>query len=104
MLLTTTETVPGKQVKKILGIARGNTIRARGVGGHIVAGLRMLEGGEIKEYVTAMNDAREQALERMVGDAKKMKADAVINIRFTTSDIMQGAAEILVYGTAVTLK
>lgn len=104
MITTTTDFVPEKQVKEILGIVKGNTIRTRGMGSHIVAGLRMLEGGEVKEYVTSMNEAREQALERMIANAKKMKADAVLNVRFTTGDIMAGAAEILAYGTAVKLK
>ncbi|MDP2631403.1 MAG: YbjQ family protein [Candidatus Uhrbacteria bacterium] len=104
MMLTTTETVPGKEISQILGIAKGNTIRAKHIGKDIVAGLRTIVGGEIKEYVEAMNDAREQALHRLTEQAEEMGADAVVAVRFTTSQVMTGAAELLVYGTAVKLK
>lgn len=104
MLITTTETIPGKEVVQILGIARGSTVRARNVGRDFFASLKNLVGGEISEYTKLQAHAREQALQRLEQDAVKMGADAVINIRITTSMIMQGVAEILVYGTAVKLK
>jgi uncharacterized protein YbjQ (UPF0145 family) len=104
MLITTTETIPGKEVAQILGIARGSTVRARNVGRDFFASLKNLVGGEISEYTKLQAHAREQALQRLEQDAVKMGADAVINIRITTSMIMQGVAEILVYGTAVKLK
>ncbi len=104
MLLSTTERIPNKEIDEILGIARGSTVRARNVGRDIMAGFKNLVGGEIEEYTKLQAQAREQSLQRMQEDAKKMGADAVINIRFTTSMIMQGASEILAYGTAVKLK
>lgn len=104
MLITTTETIPGKEVAEILGIARGSTVRARNVGRDFFASLKNLIGGEISEYTKLQAHAREQALQRLEQDAVKMGADAVINVRMGTSMIMQGVAEILVYGTAVKLK
>lgn len=104
MIITTTEFVPGKEVSEILGLVRGNTIRARHIGSDITAGLKTLVGGEIKSYVKAMTDAREEALERMLKNAEELNADAVIGVKFTTSQIMTGAAEILAYGTAVKLR
>jgi uncharacterized protein YbjQ (UPF0145 family) len=103
MILTTGEQIPNKQVTKILGIARGSTVRARNLGRDIFAGLKNIVGGEISEYTKLQADAREQAMQRMQEDAKKMGAEAVINVRMQTSIIMQGASEILVYGTAVKL-
>jgi len=104
MIITTTETVPGKNIKEILGIVKGNTIRARHIGSDIMAGLRQIVGGEIKGYTKMITDSREEAYDRMIEEAKKLKADAVVNVRFVTSEVMQGAAEILVYGTAVKFK
>jgi uncharacterized protein YbjQ (UPF0145 family) len=104
MILTTTERVPGKEVTEILGIARGSTVRARHLGRDIFAGLKNIVGGEIEEYTKLQAQAREQALQRMVQDADKLHADAVINVRFATSLIVQGASEILAYGTAVKLR
>ncbi|MGF1565265.1 MAG: YbjQ family protein [Flavobacteriales bacterium] len=104
MILSTTETVPGSDIAQIVGIARGSTVRARNVGRDIIASLKGLVGGEISEYTRLLADARESALQRLEADAKRMGADAVVNIRFTTSGVMQGAAEILAYGTAVKLK
>lgn len=103
MLITTTETIQGKEVSETLGIARGSTVRARNVGRDIFASLKNLVGGEISEYTKLMADSRELALERMTEDAQKMGADAIINVRFTTAAIMQGMSEILAYGTAVKL-
>ena len=104
MITTTTENIPNKEVTEILGIARGSTVRARNIGKDIFAAMKGVIGGEISEYTKLQADSREQALQRMVQDAEKMEADAVINIRMTTSVVMQGASELLAYGTAVKLK
>ena len=104
MLIVNTETIPGKEIIEALGIARGSTVRARNVGRDIFAGLKNLVGGEIDEYTKLQAESREQALERMVADARKLGADAIVNVRFATSVITQGASEILAYGTAVKLK
>lgn len=102
MMLTTTDTVPGREFE-VLGLVRGSTVRAKHIGSDIVAGLRNLVGGEVKEYAALMAGAREQALDRMKAEAEKLGADAVIALRFETSTITQGASEILAYGTAVRL-
>ena len=104
MILTTTETLPNREINEIKGIARGSTVRTRNVGRDILAGLKNLVGGEIEEYTKLQADAREQALQRMKDDAAKYGADAIVNVRFTTSVITQAASEVLAYGTAVTLK
>ncbi|MFL2588795.1 MAG: YbjQ family protein [Parvicellaceae bacterium] len=104
MIISTTENIPDKEVIEILGIARGSTVRARNVGRDIFAAVKNLVGGEITEYTKLQADSREQALQRMKEDALKLNADAIINVRITTSMIMQGVAEILAYGTAVKLK
>ena len=104
MIVTTSESVPGKETVEALGIARGSTVRARNIGRDIFAALKNVVGGEIEEYTKLQADAREQALQRMIEDAVSLDADAVINLRFSTSLIMQGASEILAYGTAVRLK
>ena len=103
MLISTTETIAGKNITATLGIVRGNTIRARHVGTDIIAALRNLVGGEVSEYTKLMGEAREQALDRMVANAEALGADAITGVRFSTSMIAQGAAEILAYGTAVKL-
>lgn len=103
MIVSTIDTVPGRDITEILGVARGSTVRARNVGRDIFAGLKNLVGGEISEYTKLQAEAREQALERAVKDAERLGADAIINVRMTTSMIMQGASEILAYGTAVKL-
>ena len=104
MIVSTTENIPNKDVIEILGIARGSTVRARNVGRDIFAAVKNLIGGEISEYTKLQADSREQALQRMKDDAEKLNADAIVNVRITTSMIMQGVAEILAYGTAVKLK
>ena len=104
MIITTTESIPNKEVVEILGIARGSTVRARNIGRDIFAGLKNIVGGEISEYTRLQAESREQAMQRMKDDARKMGADAVINVRMTTAMIIQGTAEILSYGTAVKLK
>ena len=103
MIVTTTENIVGKNIVETLGLVRGNTIRARHLGRDIVAGLRNLVGGEIHEYAKLLAESREQAIDRMVEEARSLGADAVVNVRFTTSVIMGGAAEMLAFGTAVKL-
>lgn len=103
MIITTTETIPQREVAAILGVARGSTVRARNLGRDIFAALKNLVGGEIEEYTRLQAQSREQAIQRMVQDAERLGADAIVNVRFTTSVIMQGASEILAYGTAVKL-
>lgn len=104
MIVTTTETVPGREIVEILGVARGNTIRAKHIGTDFVASLRNLVGGEIGEYTKMMAEAREQATDRMVADARAMGADAIVGMRLSTSMIVQGSAELLAFGTAVKLR
>ena len=101
MELSTSHEICGKTVVKTFGLVKGNTIRARHVGRDIVAGLRGVVGGEISEYTKMMAESREQALDRMIEDARALGANAIVSVRITTSMIMSGAAEILVYGTAV---
>ena len=103
MLVTTIDTIPGKRITESLGLVKGNTIRAKHIGKDILAGLRAIVGGEIKEYTEALSEARIQAINRMTDEAEKLGADAIVCIRFTTSQVMPGAAELLVYGTAVKL-
>ncbi len=103
MILTTTETIPNKEITEILGIARGSTVRARNIGRDIFASIKNIVGGEISEYTKLQAHAREQAMQRLVEDARSLGADAVVNVRITTAMVMQGAAEILAFGTAVKL-
>tara|TARA_R110002049_G_scaffold306430_1_gene504877 strand:- start:748 stop:1062 length:315 start_codon:yes stop_codon:yes gene_type:complete len=104
MIYVSTAEIAGKEIDSHLEIVRGSTVRARSVGRDIFAGLKNLVGGEISEYTKLLAEAREQAIKRMLDDAQRVGADAVINVRFTTSQVMQGAAEMLAYGTAVKLK
>ena len=104
MILVTTSTIQNKEITDTLGIARGSTVRARNVGQDIFAGLKNLIGGEISEYTKLQAQSREQALQRMQEDAKRLGANAVVNVRLTTSMVMQGCSEILAYGTAVIIK
>ena len=104
MILVTTPTIQNKEITNTLGIARGSTVRARNVGQDIFAGLKNLIGGEISEYTKLQAQSREQALQRMQEDAKQLGANAVVNVRLTTSMVMQGCSEILAYGTAVIIK
>ena len=104
MILVTTPTVTNKEILETLGIARGSTVRARNVGQDIFAGLKNLIGGEISEYTKLQAQSREQALQRMQEDAKQLGANAIVNVRLTTSMVMQGCSEILAYGTAVIIK
>ncbi len=104
MIVVTTDNISGYKVTETIGIARGNTIRAKHIGKDILASFRMLIGGEIKEYTEMLTEARNAALQRMEWDAQNLGADAVINMRFVTSQVMSGAAELLAYGTAVKLE
>jgi uncharacterized protein YbjQ (UPF0145 family) len=103
MILVTTDEVPGRRVARVLGLVRGNTVRARHFGKDILAHLRNAAGGEIHEYTKLLAEAREQAVDRMAEEATALGADAVLAIRFQTSDVMEGAAEMMCYGTAVVL-
>lgn len=104
MIIATTNEVPGYKVKETLGIVKGNTVRARHMGRDILAGFRNIVGGEITDYTKLLAESREQSLDRMIERANELGADAVIGIRFMTSSVMQGAAELLAYGTAVRLE
>jgi len=104
VILSTTYSIPGQTMTINHGLVRGNTIRARHLGRDIVAGLRAIVGGEISDYTKMMAESREQALDRMIEEARSLGANAVVGVRFTTSSVMQGASEILVYGTAVTVE
>ena len=104
MIITTSEQIEGKSITRTIGLVKGSTIRARHLGRDMMAGLRAMVGGEVTEYTKMMAEAREQALQRMVGDAEEKGADAVVSLRFTTSMILSGASEILAYGTGVVLE
>ena len=104
MIVTTANFIPNREISNSLGIARGSTVRARNAARDLFAAFKNIVGGEIEEYTSLQAQAREQALQRMIRDAENLGADAVINVRFTTAMIMQGASEMLAYGTAVKLK
>ena len=104
MLITTQDNFADHEIAETLGIVRGNTIRARHVGRDIMASLRTIVGGEITEYTKMLAESREQAIDRIIAAAESKGADAIVCLRFTTSSVMQGAAELLAYGTAVKLK
>lgn len=104
MIISTTETVPNREIVEVVGVCRGSTVRARNVARDFFAGLKNIVGGEISEYTKLLADSREQALQRMTDDAKRMGADAIVGMRMTTSTVMQGCSEILAFGTAVKLK
>ena len=103
MIVVTTPDIPGMRIVETLGLVRGNTIRARHIGRDVMAGLRNIAGGEIREYTKMMAEAREQSIDRMVEEAESLGADAVVMVRFQTAEMMRGAAEMLCYGTAVKL-
>ena len=101
MIITTGNDIPGKNITQVLGLVKGSTVRARNIGRDIGAGIKSIIGGEVKTYTEMTMNARDEAYNRMVNDAINKKADAIIGVRFTTSMIMQGASEMLAYGTAV---
>lgn len=104
MIITTTETIQGKKIVRTLGLARGNTIRARHIGRDILALLRNMIGGELTDYTKLLAESREQSLDRMTAEAQRLGANAVVSVRFATSVLMGGAAELLAYGTAVVVE
>ena len=104
ILVSTTDTVVGRETVEVIGVVTGNTVRAKHVGRDIMAGLKTIVGGEIRGYTEMLSEARDQALRRMVEAAGRQGADAVVNVRFTTAMVMQGMSEMLAYGTAVKLK
>lgn len=104
MIIVTTESIANKRIVRTLGLVRGNTVRARHIGKDIMAGLRNIVGGEIHEYAKLMAESREQTLDRMIGEAEELGANAIVTVRFTTSVMMGGAAELLATGTAVVME
>ncbi len=104
MIVTSTDAVPGSEITEVLGLARGNTVRARNVGRDITQSFRNLAGGELKAYSSLLSEARDEALSRMESEASELGADAVVNVRFETAQVTDGGAEILAYGTAVRLE
>ena len=103
MLMSNLELIPGRRIKEHLGVVQGSTVRAKHAGRDLLAGLKNVVGGELKSYTDLMQEARQQATDRMVEQAKAVGANAILNIRYTTASITAGAAEILAYGTAVRL-
>ncbi len=101
MIVATTDDLPGRRITRVLGLVRGNTIRARHLGRDLLAVIRHMLGGEVREYTKLMGESREQSIDRMVEEAERLGANAIVGVRFTTSMVMTGAAEILAYGTAV---
>ena len=104
MILVNTEAIPGRTIREVKGLVQGNTIRAKHVGRDFAAGLKNLVGGELKGYTELLTEARRQAVQRMIGQAEELGANAIVNVRFTTSAVTQGAAELYAYGTAVVIE
>lgn len=104
IMITTTDEIKGQEIAEVIGLVRGNVIRAKHIGTDIIAGLRNLVGGEVSEYTKMLAEAREQATDRMISEARLKGADAIVGMRFATSMVVAGSAEILAYGTAVRLK
>jgi uncharacterized protein YbjQ (UPF0145 family) len=104
IIYTSTPNVPGREIEEILGVITGSVVQSKHVGKDIAAGFKTIVGGEIKSYTELLTEARHTAIQRLVVEAMKLNADAVVNLRFTTSAIMNNAAEVLAYGTAVRLK
>jgi uncharacterized protein YbjQ (UPF0145 family) len=104
VILSNTETVPGKQITRFFGVVSGSTVRAKHIGKDIMAGFKNIVGGELKAYTELIAEAREDAVGRMVREAESLGANAVVNVRFSTSSVAQGAAELFAYGTAVTVE
>ena len=104
MILVSSPNIPEKKIVKTLGLVKGNTIRARHIGKDIIAGLRAVVGGELHEYTQLLAQSREQAIDRMIKDAEKMGANAIVSVSFTTSVMSQGSAELMAFGTAVLIE
>lgn len=103
MIVVTSDKIPGSEIKEVLGLVKGNTIRTRNIGRDILAGLKNIVGGEVSDYTKMMAESREQALDRMEESAISMGANAIVTVRFVTTSVMDGAAELLAYGTAVVI-
>jgi len=101
LILSNTENIPGKTIQEFYGVVTGSTVRAKHIGRDIMAGFKNIVGGELKGYTELLNEARQEAVERMEAQAKSVGANAIVNVRFTTSSVAQGAAELFAYGTAV---
>ncbi len=101
MILVTTDNIPKKEIREVLGLVKGNTVRAKNIGKDLFAGFKNIVGGEIRSYTEMMTESREEAMNRMISEAEALGANAIVGIKFTTSAVMAGAAELLVYGTAV---
>ncbi|USD23453.1 heavy metal-binding domain-containing protein [Microbulbifer variabilis] len=104
MIYSTTETVPGYEIKEILGVVTGNVVQSKHIGRDVMAGLKSIVGGEIRGYTEMLSEARNKALQRLIDSAQQKGADAVVGIRFSTSAIMEGSCEMMVFGTAVKLR
>lgn len=104
MIIVTSDSIPGKRIIRVLGLVKGNTIRARHIGHDIMAALRNIVGGEITDYTKMLAESREQSIDRMVAEAEKLGANAIVTLRFTTASVVQHAAELLAYGTAVIIE
>ena len=104
MIITTTENIPGYKITEVLGIVMGNIVKSKHIGRDIAAAFKTLAGGEIKGYTEMLTEARNNAIERMINEAEKLGADAIVSIRFASSTVMSGAAEMLAYGTAVKIQ
>ncbi|CCN71158.1 heavy metal-binding domain-containing protein [Vibrio nigripulchritudo] len=104
MIFTTTETIPSKEIQEVVGVVTGNVVQSKHIGRDIMAGLKGIVGGELKGYTEMLSESRDTAIERLVQQARDLNADAIVGIRFTTSSIMDGSSEILVFGTAVKIK
>ncbi|GLQ73008.1 heavy metal-binding domain-containing protein [Vibrio penaeicida] len=104
MIFTTTETIPGKKIESVVGVVTGNVVQSKHIGRDIMAGLKGIVGGELKGYTEMLSESCDTAIERLVQQARELNADAIVGIRFTTSSIMDGSSEILVFGTAVKIK
>lgn len=104
MVVSTADAIPGKRITKVIGLTKGNSVRARNIGRDVVASLRNIVGGEVPEYTKLLAEAREQAIDRMIADAGQRGANAIVGMRFTTAQIMERAAELLAYGTAVVVE
>jgi len=101
MFISNLESIPGKNVKEFCGLVTGNTVRAKHIGRDLMAGLKNIVGGELKGYSELLQESREEAMERMIVEAKQLGANAILNVRFSTSSVAQGASELYVYGSAV---
>ncbi len=104
MLLVTTDNIVGKDIKEVLGLVKGTTVQSKHIGRDFMAGMKTIVGGEIKGYTEMLSEARKIATERMIAEAESLGADAIVGIRYGSSEALQGAAEILAYGTAIKLK